>query len=129
MSANYSVPGRDSDVELMALDVKPNDQKIHTAEVTTTTQPEAPSAQKTASLKLTSSIQPTGTLSKSGTYKTRTISDALATEEELRAMKRRQRIKELFELFIVIVLILVVWALMFLPTIFFHIDQVKLYHS
>ena len=28
MSANYSVPGRDSNVELMALDIKPNDQKI-----------------------------------------------------------------------------------------------------
>ena len=121
MSAHASdpIPPNESNVELLAMDAKPPVQEANSA---ATTQLEVPGAQKPG---LNGSIQASTTLSKSGTFTTRSISDALATEAELESMKRRERVKKLFELSVVIILILVVWVLMFLPTIFFHIDKVR----
>ena len=115
MSAHVSnsIPVSESNVELLSMETKP-------AQPATTTQLAVPGTQKPG---LT--IPPSPTLKKSGTFNTRSISDALASEAELREMKQREKIKKLFGLSVVVILILVVWALMFLPTVFFHVGQVN----
>ena len=104
-----------------ATDAGPRVQETNPTQVETdtTAQLEVPGAQRPG---LTSGFQPSSTLNKGGTFST--TSNGHSEEAKQKSANRARKGMKILQLSVAAILILIVWVLMFLPTVFFHVGKV-----